>query len=173
MTVLGAILAGGKSSRFGSDKALATLRGRPLIDHVCDAMTEQCDELVIVGRDGGVPDRPAPDMGPLGGLAGALHHAGQRGHEFVLSCSVDSVDLPDDLLALLSPAPAHLADQPVIGLWRASDTSALDALLASDARHSVRAFADMVGSRAVTTPFAIINVNFPADLARLETSHGL
>ncbi|MES2289160.1 MAG: molybdenum cofactor guanylyltransferase [Pseudomonadota bacterium] len=173
MSVLGAILAGGRSSRFGSDKALAILRGKMLIDHVWDALSGQCDELAIVGRGACILDRPRAGMGPLGGLAGALHHARAQGHEFVLTCSVDSVRLPDDILTLLSPAPAHLANQPVIGLWRVADAPALDALLASDARHSVRDFAGLIGSRPVASPFVIPNVNFPADLARLEQPHGL
>ncbi|MFM2236672.1 MAG: MobA-like transferase domain, partial [Pseudomonadota bacterium] len=34
MKRLGAIIAGGKATRFGSDKAAAQLNGRPLIEHV-------------------------------------------------------------------------------------------------------------------------------------------
>ncbi|MEP6786462.1 MAG: molybdenum cofactor guanylyltransferase [Sphingomonadales bacterium] len=173
MTVLGAILAGGRSSRFGSDKAFAMLRGKRLIDHARNAMAAQCDELVVVGREDGIPDMPRPGLGPLGGLAGAFHHAQQRGHDLVLSCSVDSVDLPDDLVALFSPAPAYMIDQPVIGLWRVADAPVLDQLLASDARHSMRAFAEIIGSRPVEFAFDVANINVPADLERLEQSHGL
>src|SRR3546814_3555756 len=35
---LGAVLAGGRSSRFGSDKALAMLGGRTLLDHAQAAL---------------------------------------------------------------------------------------------------------------------------------------
>ncbi|MBA3896663.1 MAG: NTP transferase domain-containing protein, partial [Sphingomonadaceae bacterium] len=62
--ILGAVLAGGASRRFGSDKALAMRDGRPLIAHVVDALATQVDAVVVCGRDwGGLPsiaDRPAP-----------------------------------------------------------------------------------------------------------------
>ncbi|MBK7285215.1 MAG: NTP transferase domain-containing protein [Sphingomonadales bacterium] len=45
--ILGAIIAGGKSRRFGSDKTVAELRGKPLIQHVIDGLSPQCDDLVI------------------------------------------------------------------------------------------------------------------------------
>ena len=51
MRVLGAILAGGRSSRFGSDKALALIDERPMLDHVSERLAVQCDGLVVIGRD--------------------------------------------------------------------------------------------------------------------------
>jgi molybdopterin-guanine dinucleotide biosynthesis protein A len=47
---LGAIIAGGKATRFGSDKAAALLNGRPLIEHVADGLREQVDALIVCGR---------------------------------------------------------------------------------------------------------------------------
>ena len=81
-------------------------------------------------------------MGPLGGIAAGLHLAQDEDYETVLTCGVDSADLPDDLLELLSPAPAYLADQPVIGHWPASAATTIEAILEGDGRHSMRAFAE-------------------------------
>ena len=115
MRMLGAVLAGGQSSRFGSDKALAILHGRPLIDQAIAALACQCDAVVVVGRDSApvqaLPDWPAPGMGPLGGLAAALRHAAAHGFAQVLACAVDSVGLTDTLAAELGPAPAYVASQ--------------------------------------------------------------
>jgi CTP:molybdopterin cytidylyltransferase MocA len=49
MTVAALVLAAGASSRFGSPKALAQFEGRPLLEHVLDAVREAgIDEIVVV-----------------------------------------------------------------------------------------------------------------------------
>ena len=96
--ILGAILAGGRSTRFGSDKALATLDGQALIDRVAEALAPQVDALIVVGRSHPgmtcIPDRPAPDLGPLGGIAAALHHAETHGFAQVLTVPCDAPSCP-------------------------------------------------------------------------------
>ena len=42
------VLAGGSSSRFGKDKGLATLAGKPLINYVIDAIRRIVDETIVV-----------------------------------------------------------------------------------------------------------------------------
>ncbi len=175
--VLGVVLAGGQSRRFGSDKALAELGGRTLIDRAVAQLAHQCDAVVVAGRDAApamtVPDRPHAGMGPLGGLCGALHHAAARGFDAVLSVPVDGFDLPGDLLGELSPGPAHCAAAPVIGLWPVAARDALDGLLATgEARaHSMRAFAALVGARAISLSKLPFNINTPADLAAAKGLH--
>ena len=67
MRILGAILGGGQSSRFGSDKALALHQGRALIDHALEALRPHVSALVVVGRDwqgvARVDDLPEPGLG--------------------------------------------------------------------------------------------------------------
>ncbi len=166
MKTLGAVLAGGRSSRVGSDKALAMLEGRTLLDHAAAALGPQCDAVVVVGR-GEIADWPRADMGPLGGIAGALIHAAERGFDQLLTAPVDCVRLPDDLRALLEPAPAFLGSQPVIGLWPVGSIGALRALLEDGSDLAVRAFARRIGARAVASDFVPPNVNSAADLDRL------
>lgn len=169
--ILGAVLAGGLSSRFGSDKALAEIDGHTLIALAVDALSGWCEHVIVVGRELApaptLPDWPHAGMGPLGGLAAALHHAVDEGYEAVLSCGVDAGLLPDDLLSMLSPAPACIAAQPVIGLWPASAAVTLDALLQGDGRYSMNRFADLVGARRIDTAMQIPNINTPADLLAL------
>lgn len=169
--ILGAVLAGGKSSRFGSDKALAELGGHTLIALAVDALSGWCEHVVVVGRETApaptLPDWPRSGMGPLGGLAAALHHARDEGYEAVLSCGVDAAVLPDKLLELLGRGPACLAGQPVIGLWPAATLEVLEALLHSEERHSMRRFAELVGARPIETAVPVSNINTPQDLARL------
>jgi molybdenum cofactor guanylyltransferase len=175
--ILGCVLAGGQSTRFGSDKALAELDGETLIARAVDMLAGWCELVVVAGREQApaptLPDWPRAGMGPLGGIAAAIHHARQEQFETVLTCGVDAPWLPEDLPELLSPAPAYLADQPVIGLWPISAGKMLDKLLESEGRHSMLAFAEAIGARAVALPSPPANINTPADLAEAEKRHGL
>ena len=166
MTTLGAVLAGGRSSRFGSDKALAMLDGRTLLDHALAALRPHCDAVIVVGR-GEIADWPRADMGPLGGIAGALIHAADQGFDRVLTAPVDCVRLPDDLRTLLEPAPAFIETQPVIGLWPVASIDDLRAILEDGHDLAVRAYARRIGARAVSSDFVPPNINSTADLDRL------
>lgn len=76
------ILAGGRSSRFGSDKARALLDGRPLALHVLDmlrAWSPTSRATLIVRDPADWADHPIraltdrrPDLGPLAGMEAAL-----------------------------------------------------------------------------------------------------
>lgn len=175
--ILGAVLAGGQSTRFGSDKALAELGGRTLIARAVATLAGLAERVVVIGRSEApapaFPDWPRPGMGPLGGVAAALRLAREDGIATVLTCGVDSVDLPGNLLGMLTPSPAYLASQPVIGLWPASAASAVETILNGDGKHSMRAFAEAIGARAVKTDAKPANINTPADLAAAENDHGI
>ena len=166
MKILAAILAGGKSSRFGSDKALALHHGQPLITHVIDALTPQSHALVITGRTHPdqicIPDHPAPDLGPLGGLCAALHHAAANGFTHVLCAPCDTRDLPPDLAARLTPGPAVALGQRTIGLWPASLAPALLAHLIANNR-SLHSWATTTNAREIDCG-SITNINHPADI---------
>lgn len=172
--ILGAVLAGGRSSRFGSDKALAMLDDRTLLERAVERLRSLCDVVVVVGRTEApaetLPDWPAPGGGPLTGLAAALRHAEARGYASVLSCGVDSIGLPDDLLERLSPPPRFVAAQPVVGLWPASASTAIADLLISDRKHSMKALAELVGATGIALPEGLANVNTPSDLAALRAA---
>jgi molybdopterin-guanine dinucleotide biosynthesis protein A len=170
--ILGCVLAGGMSTRFGSDKALAELGGRTLIARAVDALAGWCDHVIVAGRPLApaptIPDWPRPGMGPLAGLAAALRFAEDEDYASVLTCGVDSVALPADLLAILSPAPAFLETQPVVGHWKKEAASLACAILQSEGRHSMFAFAEAAGARAVRSDGPPANINTPADLAALQ-----
>ena len=170
--ILGAVLAGGLSTRFGSDKALAELAGHTLLATAVDALSGWCDYVVVVGRETApaptLPDWPRSGMGPLAGIAAALHLARDQSYAAVLTCGVDSVGMPENLLDLLGWAPAYLTDQPVVGLWPAGSLEAIEAILHGDGRHSLYAFAEAIGARAVKLDRPPANVNTPADLAAIS-----
>lgn len=176
-SVVGAILAGGQSRRFGSDKALAAYAGQALIEHVIAALRSQCAAVIVCGRssDGleatgiqAIPDRPAPHLGPLGGLNAALHYAQSHGYSHVLTAGCDTPRLPPDLLhQLTAPSPAFVRDLPVIGLWPVDLADALDQQLAGSADRSIGRWARSIGAEPVDLAAAVPNINTPGDLRAL------
>jgi molybdopterin-guanine dinucleotide biosynthesis protein A len=168
-SILGAILAGGQSRRFGSDKALAMIDGIKLIDHVVAALTPQVDALVVCGRSWPglrtIPDRPDPGLGPLAGLNAALHYALAHGHQGVLTAPVDIVPLPLDLRARLAGGPPRtLLRQHAVGYWPAALAPQLDRYLGSGER-SIRGWIASSGAEAVDdSALDLRNINFVEDL---------
>jgi molybdenum cofactor guanylyltransferase len=92
--ISGAVLAGGRSSRFGRDKALELWQGKTLLEHAL-ASLENCTERFIIGgtseRYGfaGVPIYAdlEPHQGSLYGLARALELA-QSDRVAVMACDM-------------------------------------------------------------------------------------
>jgi molybdopterin-guanine dinucleotide biosynthesis protein A len=77
----GYVLAGGKSSRMGRDKALIELAGSPLLRHAVKKLQRVCMDVRVLGANPAftayapiVPDLH-PDCGPLGGIEAALIHS--------------------------------------------------------------------------------------------------
>ena len=80
----GILLLGGASSRFGSPKALASLRGETLAERAWRTLGEACDEVLAVGKsslglelpfpvlDDGAEEH-APVFGLVAGLRAAFH----------------------------------------------------------------------------------------------------
>ncbi len=107
----GLILAGGKSTRFGSDKASAVLGGRTMLEWVASALAQACDEIVIVRAAGqvlpaievAVPFRTVDDAweakGPLAGLASGLPAVTT---EYCFATSCDAPLLQPGLVRYLS-----------------------------------------------------------------------
>jgi molybdopterin-guanine dinucleotide biosynthesis protein A len=175
MRILGAVLAGGRSSRFGSDKAAALVDGKPMLDRVIEALAPQVDAVVVCGRMGagyeGIPDRPAADLGPLGGLNAALHHAASHGFDAVLTVPCDTPLLPADLREQLGePGQGVIVDElPVIALWSAGLAESLDGFLAEGGSRSIASWVERTGARRVALRELPANVNTVADLEQLRS----
>jgi molybdopterin-guanine dinucleotide biosynthesis protein A len=85
------LLAGGKSSRMGRDKALLELGGRPLWQHQLDTLRQLSpDQLLLSG--------PSRDAGPLAGIAAALR---QSTSSLLVVLAVDLPSMTADFLRSL------------------------------------------------------------------------
>ncbi|MCB9195519.1 MAG: molybdenum cofactor guanylyltransferase [Flavobacteriales bacterium] len=92
------ILAGGKSSRMGTDKGLLRIRDKSFVECVIDAANPYSSEIVIISNNKeyeqfGYPVFAdiIPDKGPLGGIYTGLHHC-SADKCIVLSCDIPYID---------------------------------------------------------------------------------
>jgi molybdopterin-guanine dinucleotide biosynthesis protein A len=189
--VVAAITAGGRSRRFGSDKAAAVWAGRTLLGHVA-ASLDACPLRLLVAPAGrytlpgwvNVPDtRPAE--GPLAGLEAALGAAAAHvGPAWVAFAGVDMPRLtpvywkalveartPDGQAVLALDAGGQ--PQPLAGLYHTELLGHVTALLDAGERR-LRAAAPPGVTVTLphhvlqaVSPDALRNVNTPADLAAL------
>ncbi len=152
-----AILAGGKSQRFGEDKALAQLHGRPLLAHVLERTAGLADETFIV------TNRPAafaqfgqrlvgdlvPGVGALGGVYTALHYAAQP-WLLILACDLPLVNraLLEYMLTLTEGVDGvvpYLAGwpEPLHALWSKACLAPVREALARGERRVISVFPEL------------------------------
>ena len=160
--VAGIIVAGGLSRRFGSDKASASLRGRPLLQWVRDALAPAVDEIVVVTAAGQVlpPMHPSipltvvedrePERGPLAGLAAGFS-AATAPVCFAASCDAPLLATPvvEGIIGALGEHDAVLPEvggfrQPLAAAYRLeSCRAAAEAALAAGGARVIDAFAGL------------------------------
>ena len=101
----GFVLAGGKSTRMGQDKAAVTLNGRTLLEHTLAALREVCEDVAILGKPelygtlGPVYEDIFPDCGPLSGIHAALKNSQTK---FNLIIAVDTPFLSPAFLSFMA-----------------------------------------------------------------------
>jgi len=102
--ITGFVLAGGKSTRMGQDKARLPLAGRTLLDRALEAVRGVSDEVFVLGSPG-LYEAYAPTIadvfagcGPLSGIHAALKRTTT---EFNLIIAVDTPFLTPALLRYL------------------------------------------------------------------------
>lgn len=127
------VLAGGRSRRFGSNKAFAEIRGARLIDQLVQRLAAQTSGPIVINApgDGGyahdknalISDQMSGDIGPLAGLHAALSWAEAEGLEMVITTPVDTPLLPNDYVRRLfdngAPSVSHYQDRthPLNAIW--------------------------------------------------------
>ena len=107
--ITGFVLAGGKSSRMGADKAALSLNGRTLLEHALAAIRPVSEQVFIIGSRalygsfGPGYEDIVPGCGPLGGVHAALTHSQT---ELNLIIAVDTPFLTPELLRYLAKRAA-------------------------------------------------------------------
>ncbi len=182
------ILAGGRSTRMGSDKAAITLDGTPLLLRAIRFWQTVCPGTPIYVSAGqpdhvlSLPDGITPiydqvtDCGPMGGLQAAFRQCKQ---ELLWVSAVDMPLLSSQAVALLSDKRCHCEDacvfthdgrlEPLLGLYRSTCLPVMDKLLETG-EHRMSALLHTV--RTTQVPLKnmdwVRNVNTPQELTMLR-----
>lgn len=174
MKRLGAILAGGKATRFGSDKAAALLDSRPLIEHVADGLRNQVDYVVICGRKwpemDSIEDRPDKNHGPLGGLNAALHYAKSNGFDLVISAGCDVIPVAKFPTPPINDIALFIEGHFLFGIWPAELADRLDEYLDKQTDLSMRSWIADIGAKGVRSNMVHHNLNTSSDLDRYNAA---
>jgi molybdopterin-guanine dinucleotide biosynthesis protein A len=186
--VTGVILAGGRSSRMGRDKAWLPWHGHTLLQQITQELLLQVNPLMVVAQAGQhLPQLPQevdicqdqePDQGPLRGLHAALQEAPKDRPVFVTGCDYPFIgqlqvgrlarEMGDwDAVVPRLRGQAH----PLAGLYQPRVLPMMAKLLAREQR-SLHALLDQVrvhwiGAWAFAAfdprGQALVNINTPED----------
>lgn len=192
MKTIGAIIAGGQSSRMtGQEKAFLKLGSKSVLTYVIERFEPQVGRLFINAN--GDPNRFSefgleivPDVmkqlaTPLSGLHAALFFARSAKADVVVTVPSDTPFLPTDLVVRLKKkmpasgaviASSHDQDHYIIGAWKTGLLEELERAIAKDGLFRVKDWAHRVSAQKVEWPVRpfdpFFNVNTPEDLRIAE-----
>ena len=184
------MLAGGRSVRFGGEKASALLAGRPLVMWAAQRLQGSCAAVAINARPGteaeavaraaGLPvlhDAAGDATGPLAGVKAGLAWAQGLGARLLAVSPCDAPLLPSDLFVRLiaaaatGAAMAETSDgrQPLCAVWPVSALPAVTEALTGGAHPPTWRVLESVGVQRVRfdRADAFANLNTRADLAAI------
>jgi molybdenum cofactor guanylyltransferase len=181
----GFVLAGGKSSRMGVDKAFLEFAGQTLLDRALTVVGAVCDSVAIVGdpdkfsKYGAVVADVFRDCGPLAGIHAALGHSSA---ELNLMLAVDMPFVSSDLLAFLFAEAEKSGSivavprvgnglQPLCAIYRRDFATASEQALRAGkykidavfSTLSIRVIEELELAAAGFTERSFFNVNTPQD----------
>lgn len=189
--ITGAVLAGGRSLRFGKNKAFQQLRGKRFIDLAIESLRPFCDPVMVVVSeiepylDTGVmlAQDIVQHQGPLGGIYTALLFSSA---EWVFVKATDMPFLVPELASLIIDAKEgfdavvpKLNDfyDPLLAMYNRRCLPAIARQLQESDKHQAIGFYRKIRIRTVTErewrkvdPDALSfkNVNTPSDLAEID-----
>jgi molybdopterin-guanine dinucleotide biosynthesis protein A len=197
-SVLGAVLAGGRSTRYGSPKALAEVGGERIVDRVIGALRPVTGDIILIANDpalASVAKLPwrrdeIADLGALGGIHTALLWAREQDRKGILAVACDMPFLSPQLLRRLvergtgPSAPDVVAPtsggrrgiEPLCSYYAVTCIAAIESAIAAG-DHRMIGFHDRLTVEHLTldevetfgSPDVLfLNVNSPEDRERAE-----
>ena len=192
--ILGVILAGGKSSRFGSNKSLSKLANNKLIEHVINKIDTYFPEILVVSNDSGlqienqkikiIKDCIKGYLGPLAGVLSAMKYANSFENKFkwiitfpcdtpffeklIVEQMIEKATSPKEKIYFVKDKKQR---HNIFGLWSTS----LESILENDLNNNFRKvdlWADKIGcnfiEKDIQNKNELLNINTKEDLELAE-----
>ena len=191
--ILGVILAGGKSSRFGSNKSLSNLKNFKLIEHVIQKLNKKFDEILIVSNDSKlifenkkiniIKDCIEGYLGPLVGVLSAIKYANNsKKYQWIMTFPCDTPFFDEIIIDQMIEKTTNTKEKiifikdkkqrhNIFGTWSTSLEKILEDDLANSYR-KVDLWADKIGCSFIEKDLKneneFLNINTKEDLELAE-----
>ena len=191
--ILGAVLAGGKSQRFGEDKSQVKLNGKLLIDYILSEIIDEFNEILIVSNNQikfknyeniSLINDFKKDQGPLGGVLSAMKWAKEKNnkYEWISTFPVDTPFFKKEILqkflseinseeSKLFFIKSNNTRHNIFGIWSIDLMKKLEDDL-NEGQRKVEVWANSVGVKIINMEFInkdpFFNINTKEDLEKAK-----
>ena len=191
--ILGIVLAGGRSQRFGEDKSQVKLDGKILIDHILNEISDGFKEILIVSNNkikfkhsdniSMIRDLKK-DQGPLGGILSAMKwiQEKRKNYKWISTFPVDTPFFKKEILqnflheinleeSKLFFIKSNNTVHNIFGIWSIDLMEKLEEDLNNGDR-KVESWANSVGAKVISMEFInedpFFNINTKEDLEKAQ-----
>ena len=191
--ILGTVLAGGKSQRFGEDKSQVKLNGKLLIDYILSEIIDEFKEILIVSNNQikyknykniSLINDLKKDQGPLGGVLSAMKWAKEKNdkYKWISTFPVDTPFFKKDILqkflseidseeSKLFFIKSNNTRHNIFGIWSIDLMEKLEHDL-NEGQRKVEVWANSVGVKVINMEFInkdpFFNINTKEDLEKAK-----
>ena len=189
--ILGVILAGGKSKRFGEDKSEIKLGSKTLLEHTLDKIKSKFNTIIIVSNNKIVKDYITikdcieGQLGPLVGVLSAMKciKKNNYSHQWIATFPCDTPFFNTSIIekfieatkvndSLLYFVKSEKKRHNIFGLWSLKLIEILEKDIIENNHRKVEKWADKIGVKTINMPYDNIdqffNINTKEDLAEAE-----
>jgi len=192
--ILGVVLAGGKSKRFGDDKTAAKLGNKSLLDHTIEKIEKKFDEILIISNNEkhvsikknvfSAKDLIEGHLGPLVGVLSAMEwiKKHKKNYNWIATFPCDTPFFDENLVDKIMNCPKNSSKKlfflksenrrhNIFGLWSLE----LKDILLEDinkGHRKVEEWANKVGSEIIEindeNDYNFLNINTKEDLEKAK-----
>jgi len=185
--ILGVVLAGGKSERFGKDKSEIKLGSKTLLIHTLDKIKSKFNKIIIVSNNKKVKDYVVikdcieGQLGPLVGVLSAMKWIKKNNYSYkwVMTFPCDTpffdISIIDKFIEAtkLNDSPLYFVKSEekrhnIFGLWSLKIMETLEADILKNDYRKVEKWANKIGVKTINITYENIdpffNINTQEDL---------